>query len=349
MVTMTSRQRLLAAIRGERVDRVPVAPFTLGRLDPEGDVCRELIARTDPFLDIGSGADPFLGADPPITRTVAGDTTITTIHTPLGDLVSRHRRTPITSAQVEFPLKTPEDAEKFLSLPHNPPAIRLDNYRAWRQRIGEEGLVLLGVPNAICLPATWFSPEEFCMAWADAPDVLRELCAVASRRLMAFVERLLAEGVDAFRIIGGEYVSVQLGPRAFSELVTPFDAKLVALMHRGGAIAYYHNHGRVMDYLDLLADLGIDALDPLEAAPWGDVDLRAAMRRIGDRVCLVGNLDDMEVIEQLPEEEVVAIARERLQAAGERRFILGGTASGTYTERAARNFIAMAALVRGAW
>ena len=343
---MTSRERILAAIRGEKVDRVPVSPFGMGRVSLDSAIGRALLAETDPFLEAWSGGDPLAGSDVPATSHNEGDTVVTTIHTPKGDLTRRWRSTGITSAQTEFPLKGPEDAEKFLSLPYAPPPMDLTRFHQLRERAGQEALVMVGIPNAICLPATWFSPEEFCMAWADAPDVMRTLCKVASERILAFVERLLQGGVDAFRIIGGEYASVQLGPRAFRELVTPFDTELVALMHRYGAIAYYHNHGKVMEYLDLLADLGIDAMDPLEAPPWGDVDLRAARARVGDRLCFVGNLDDMEVIDRLPEEEVVAIARERLEAAGDRRFILGGTASGTYTERAARNFIAMAAMVK---
>jgi uroporphyrinogen-III decarboxylase len=99
-------------------------------------------------------------------------------------------------------------------------------------------------------------------------------------------------------------------------------------------------------FLDRLADLGMDALDPLEAPPWGDCEIGDAVKRIGDRVCLVGNLDDMEIIERLPTEEVVRIAEERLDAAGASGFVLGGTASGTYTERGARNFIAIADMVR---
>jgi hypothetical protein len=343
---MTSRQRLLGAIRGDRVDRVPVAPFGMGRVPPESPLGRALIAETDPFIDAGGAGDPLLGTDVPATTTIEGDTTSTVIHTPKGDLTRRFRRTALTAAQTEFLLKTPEDVEKFLSLPYTPPAIDLTRFHQLRDHIGEEGLVLLGIPNAICLPATLFSPQELCLAWADAPDLVRRLCAVASERLLDYTQRLLDGGVDAFRIIGGEYASVQLGPQAFRKLVTPFDTELVALMHSRGAVAYYHNHGQVMEYLDLLADLGVDALDPLEAPPWGDVDLRAAMARIGDRVCLVGNLDDMEIIDRLPEAEVCAIARERLEAAGSRHFILGGTASGTYGERGARNFIAMARMVR---
>ena len=75
--------------------------------------------------------------------------------------------------------------------------------------------------------------------------------------------------------------------------------------------------------------------------PWGDCDLVEAKRVLQGRVCIVGNLDDMEVIDKLDEATVRAIARERLQQAGPDDFVLGGTSSGTYTERAARNFMAM--------
>ena len=147
--------------------------------------------------------------------------------------------------------------------------------------------------------------------------------------------------MDAWRIVGGEYASVQLGQHAFRTLVVQYDRQVVDIMHHHGAVAYCHNHGPVMNYLDDLADIGIDAADPFEAPPWGDCDLRAAMERIGDRVCLVGNLDDMEIIEKRRRREVQEVARERLEAAGPRSFCLGGTASGTYTEKGAENFIAM--------
>jgi uroporphyrinogen-III decarboxylase len=99
-------------------------------------------------------------------------------------------------------------------------------------------------------------------------------------------------------------------------------------------------------YLEKLADLGMDMLDPLEAAPWGDVEIGDAVKKVGDRICLVGNLDDMEIINALPTVEVLQLAEERLASAGSSGFILGGTASGTYTEHGARNFIAMADMVR---
>jgi hypothetical protein len=344
---MTSRQRILEAIRHGSPDRVPVSPFTLGALDPFGAAARELIEKTDPLIPVGGGGNPFIGSAVTPRVVQDGDTRITTYDTPKGPLTTRFRWTGITGATTEYAVKSPEDAERFLSMPFEPATVDLTEYWEWCARVGEEALILVGIPNAVCLPASWLSPEDFCMWWLDYPNLIAELTKVAAERLNEWVHRLCKEGAEAFRIVGGEYASVQLGPSGFDALVTPFDTELVDIIHSYGAIAYYHNHGCMSRFLERLADLGIDALDPVEAPPWGDVEIDEAVRRIGDRVCLVGNLDDMEIIEALPTEEVVAIAEERLASAGSRGFILGGTASGTYTEKGARNFIAMAEMVRG--
>ena len=339
---MTSRERILAAMRFEKVDRVPVSPWHFGKVDPDGPLGQDLLRKTDIIHDTGSGGDPILGKAARIDSEQQGDTTITTVHTPRGDLTSRYRRTAVTGATIEFFLKEPEDVEKMLSIPYEPPDYDLSGYAKWCDRIGGEGLMLIGIVNGVAVPASWFSPEGFCLAWADVPDLVEKLTAVMTERITAYVERLCQEGVAGFRIVGGEYASVQLGPDAFKRLCVQNDCVLVDTIHKYGAVAHYHNHGPVMRYLEDFAAIGFDSLDPLEAPPWGDCDLREARRRLGDQVCFLGNLDDMEVLNQLPTEQVLAIARERLESAGDRGFMLGGTTSGTFGEHAARNFIAMA-------
>ena len=338
---MTSRERILSAIRLETPDRVPVTPFGLGKLDPDGAVARELIEKTDPILTVGYGANAFIGSGVQITTTVDGDRTVTAIHTPKGDLTRVVRRTEITSATVKFPLETLDDVERFLSIPYVPPEIDSGLYHQRKDEVGEEALVMVGVGDGVCFPADWFSPEGFCLAWADDPEMVVKLTSIAADRVNACVDRLCSAGVEAFRIVGGEYASVQLGPKGFDALVMPFDAELVHTIHRHDAIAYYHNHGPVMQFLERFAELGVDAVDPFEAPPWGDCDLVEAKARIGDRVCLVGNLDDMEVVENRPVDEVQEMARALLEMAGPDGYLLGGTASGTYTERGARNFMAL--------
>ena len=344
---MTSRERILAAMRFEKVDRVPVSPWRSGKVSLDSPLGQELLLKTDPVMDVCAGGDPVLGKTAEIEHEQEGDTTASILHTPKGKLRSKFRRTEMTGATIEFFLKEPDDIEKILSIPFEPADIDLSEYQGLHDLVSDEGLVTVAISNGVGVPASWFSPEGFCLAWADAPDLLEKLTAVATERLIDYAERLCRAGVTAFRIIGGEFASVQLGPQGFKKLCVPYDRELVNAIHKHGAIAHYHNHGPVMRFLEDFAEIGMDSLDPLEAPPWGDADLREARRRLGDRVCFLGNLDDMEVVDKLPTAEVLAVARERLEAAGDRGFILGGTSSSTFGERGARNFIAMAEMVAG--
>lgn len=338
---MTSRERLLAAMRFEKVDRTPVAPFGLGKLAPDSPMAAELIAKVDPFIQSGVPGDIYYGADCHHEALTEGDVTTVIIKTPLGDLTQRTQVTPITSATIEFPVKTLQDAEKYLSIEYVAPEVDASAFLKRKAEIGEQGLVLAGVPDAVVLPACLLSPEDFCLWWADHPELMTKLTNLFAARVNDWIDRLCKAGVDAFRVIGGEYASVQLGPAGFDALVVEQDRELIDIIHRHGGIAYYHNHGPVMRFLTRFREIGMDALDPMEAPPWGDADLRQARAVCGDRVAFVGNLDDMEVMEKLPFHEIAPMAIERLEAAGHRGFILGGTASGTYTEKAARNFIAL--------
>jgi len=348
---LTSRERMLCAMRGGTPDRVPVAPWGFGHIDPESGLGREMVATCDMWIERGA-AFSFSGAklacETTTEKTPDGTITTTVYHTPGGDLRSRHQQTAITSATIEFPCKNAADVEKLLSVPYEPFWADFAPFHEAKRKYGEEALVCLGCADAVCWPAGVLAPEDFSLLWADAPDLFVELCRAGSERLNPFIEQACKAGVDVFRIIGGEYVTVQLGPKAVPKLLAPFDTPQVDIMHRYGALAHYHNHGPIMRFLDALADLGIDCMDPFEAPPCGDCDLVEAKRHMRGRTCILGNLDDMEVIDRLPEAQVCEIAAARLEQAGPDGFMLGGTSSATFAERGARNFLAMVRVAEAA-
>ncbi len=338
---MTSRERLLCALRCGTPDRVPAGAFTLGRIDPESEFGREFIQGSDCIHSPGCGFS-FWGAEAEMERAdEGGGVTRLTLHGPKGDLVWRHRRTAETSACVEFPLRTSLDIERALAVPYTPCRPDLDGYQRELERFGDELLVMPGIPNAVCWVADLFSPEDFCLLWAEDPEAMIELAAAANERIVPFAREAARQGMEALRIIGGEYVTCQLGPRGVEPLLSAFDAALCDAIHESFALAYYHCHGPIMAFLADLRDLGIDALDPLEAPPFADCDLVKAKEILRGRVCIVGNLDDMEQLEKLDAESVRRIGRERIRQAGPDGYVLGGTASGTFTERGARNFLVL--------
>jgi len=344
--SMTSRQRLLAAGRCQPCDRVPVSPFGFGHLDPEAPVARQMVNVCDAFLEVSLRVNIFGGKNYREEKRREGDLLRVTIPTPRGDLTRVIKTTEVARHTVEFPCKGPTDLERFLSIPWEPPDVDGRAYSDACHRYGEEALVLVGWPDAICMPAEWLSPQDFCLLWADAPDLMRAAIAEAGRRCEICAEAACRAGMRGFRIIGGEYASTQLGPRAFDELVLGPDRRLVDVMHRHGALAYYHMHGPMMEYLDRIARIGVDYLDPIEMPPYGDAELERAAEIVDGRYCIVGTFDDMEVLEKWPLEKLKDAAQDRLRRYGRTGICLGGSASGTYTERAARAFCALADLMR---
>jgi hypothetical protein len=341
---MTSRERLLTSFRRERPDRVPAGSFTLGRIDLETDLGREFLRGTDSIHSPGAGfsfLSPATEGDSEWIDEGNGSTRLVR-HGPAGDLVWRYQRTEKTSACMEFPCKTAADLDRVLAIPYVPCAPDFEGYHRERERFGDDVLTMPGIPNAVCWAADLLAPEDFCLLWIEDPRAMIELVAEANRRLVPFARAACAGGMEVLRIVGGEYVTVQLGPSGVEPLLGRFDVPLMDAIHEGGGLGYYHCHGPVMPFLADLCDLGIDALDPFEAPPWGDCDLVRAKEICAGRVCIVGNLDDMEVLDKYPESEVRRIGRERIRQAGPDGFVLGGTASGTFGEHAARNFLVLA-------
>ena len=74
-------------------------------------------------------------------------------------------------------------------------------------------------------------------------------------------------------------------PQVFRELVLPRYEKVAPKITIPWAI---HTDGNIMPFLDDLLDLGIAGLHPLEK---GAMDIRAVKRTYGDRICLLGNVD----------------------------------------------------------
>jgi len=81
-----------------------------------------------------------------------------------------------------------------------------------------------------------------------------------------------------------------MGMRAFRELVVPYDREMYGAAHARGGKVRAHCHGNCMGFLETMAEIGIDSVEPLEEPPFGDVTLAEAKRRVGDRMLLSGNV-----------------------------------------------------------
>jgi uroporphyrinogen decarboxylase len=204
------------------------------------------------------------------------------------------------------------------------------------------------MPSAFRFCLGVLGSQPLYMLIADDVDLVERLVATMNERLAVYVEACCEKGVRSFWMGGSEHCGPGVvRPAMFRRLITPYDARIVAMMHDYGAVVNYHTHGKLHDVLDEIAAIGVDVMSPIETGLRGDVTLAEVKERVGDRICLKGNLDDMAFLTLAQADEVRAAAEDCLaQAAAGGGYILSGTDAGIYRPEWVASFLVMAEVAR---
>jgi len=162
--------------------------------------------------------------------------------------------------------------------------------------------------------ATYGVPSgERMMAFAarmvEEPDAVKDDAARRVDDALARGERWRAAGVlDGFALCSDYCFNDApfFSPTMFDEFVAPYLARLVAGYRAMGFYVVKHTDGNIMPILDALVAARPHALHSLD--PQGGVDLAEIKRRVGDRLCLIGNVN-CGLLDTGTDEEVIASAR----------------------------------------
>ena len=347
MRSVTPRQRLMAAMRGDSLDRVPIVirginPYARemnwrGEADPSYRPLLELVrerCEVEHLCSISRGY--FLnGADLEVERStqVHGHwrETCVRVTTPRGPLesVAREGIGSYSHATVKHWITSETDVERFLSLPYEPAAPDLAPYRAAEETLGECGYTLPYLDG----PVGWvhaLTGSELLAIWSiEAPSLLHALLEAMQERCRQYLHAFLAAGrVPIVGLQGQEAVTPPLlSPARFDDLVVQYEAPLVEQIHRFGAMVYVHCHGYLGAVLERFAAMGVDVLHPVEAPPMGDVTLAEAKRRVGHSICLAGNVQIGDIMTRSRSEVAADVAQAMREGKPGGRFILTLTAT----------------------
>jgi uncharacterized protein (DUF2461 family) len=335
---LTVEQRVLAALRGEAPDRVPVFlylnPYVEGGFtgDPSYaavlDACR---AYEDVIFDwyYPSGFFHTAAELRRTTRTLSNGDHEHTIDTPRGPLTAITRPDWRGAGQVKRWVTTPEDLERLLAIPYVPSRPDLTAFRQAQSEARGRWITQATFEDPIC---TVGLIDEMALAvWTlEERPLLERMLETAFERISEELAYCLAASVGPLYYFNGpEYALPPLmSPRDFDDFVVRYDTRLIAQVHaKPGNYTIIHSHGRVNHFLERFADIGTDGLNVLEPPPIGDTLLADAKQRIGDRVCLIGNIqyDDLA---RGSAADVDALVRDAItQGAPGGRFILSPCAS----------------------
>ena len=101
-----------------------------------------------------------------------------------------------------------------------------------------------------------------------------------------------------------------LSPAMFDEFVTPYLTELIKGYREMGIYVIKHTDGNIMPILDSLISTNPHALHSLD--PQGGVDIAEVKRLVGDKVCLIGNVN-CGLMDTGTDEQIVESARYALK------------------------------------
>lgn len=318
---MRPKDRFLAAIHRQPVDRVPLFDFLFQR-----PLFTELIGRTpDAFnardamdLTVALGLDGvwipygcFSGWSP---EQLAGNV----YKDEWGTTFEQNAASWPIDAPIAYPLASRADLATYT--PPDPWAegrlTDIETAIAMNRALGENAVAVLGgVGGPFTTLWMLLGYETICLSLYDDPDFVAEVVQLAVDFSLAAATRMAQAGVDGFFVSEdlGSSTSGLLSPPHFRALIKPALGKIISHIKSLGLPALLHSCGCIYEYLDDVVELGIDAIHPLQRT--AGMDLARVKAQYGDRVCIIGNINSSATLPygapaQVEEEvrEAIAIA-----------------------------------------
>ena len=154
---------------------------------------------------------------------------------------------------------------------------------------------------------------DFVGRIADRPQELKDDSERMVDTALARGRRYRARGVlDGFTLCADYCFNDNpfLSPAMFDEFITPYLSRLTAGYREMGFYVIKHTDGNIMPILGSLVSTNPHALHSLD--PQGGVDIAEVKRLVGDRVCLIGNVNCAK-LQTGTDEEVVESVRYALR------------------------------------
>jgi len=305
---------MFAALAHRPVDRMPFSTYNLHPFSPDhandpwprtllrlvsekaGMLCKCSARQRRPGPDQHGGG--YLEAK---TEHTPEHTTITRVlRTPKGDLRSvtvKPKDQPALTT--EHFIKSDEDIDRYMSLPFEAEDYDISGVLELERNLGDAGMVYVRYADPMHDAAVLFDFNDFAVRCiTDMAPVLR-LIDFQFERIKAGLANLLAacRGRSFLFYTGGPEICTppMMPPRVFGRIVTPYQKRLIQMIHEAGMYASLHCHGKVRAVLDEILACGFDSLEPIEPPPQGDMTLAELFDRADGRLCLIGHIQDQEL------------------------------------------------------
>lgn len=306
MSEMSSKERLIAAIKGDPVDRLPWSPFLAYWWENQPE---DFQSHGQQRFNKDIGADflfrgpssCFRKIDDPRCETIThsrGSLTQVQNVTPVGTLTTVSQFSPQGNTEfvVEHPVKCLED---FKILSYYLDCLQLEpdyeHIRAGIQEIGDDGLYVpvispFGKTPFQALIEHYVGTQELQYFLQDDSVVVEECLHVMSRMCRKAVEISVQSPADIF-ISWEDSSTTNLSPMQFKKYIAPELDAWGGMIHGCGKLFIHHACGHVRSLLPIMAQLEIDMVESLSPPPTGNIEIWDAQVILGEKIGLIGGIE----------------------------------------------------------
>ncbi|MFQ5923747.1 MAG: hypothetical protein ACE5M4_12975 [Anaerolineales bacterium] len=306
MAEMTRRERIMAATRKKRADRLPF--FHYWRHSQVGWAERECRNRG---MGINWTRPSYVatmhGVDVSETQAVSSEQAVLrrTYSTPVGSIYLDERREPgvgewhalrswrdVTPWQTDRLIKKPEDYEVLKYIVENTEYAAdyfpIEQAMDW---LGDDGVVLDALPHSPMqmLMIDWIGSEggRFFYHHADYPDLVEDLYRAISKSREPMYE-IAAKSPAPIALCGDNVDGFLVSPKLFQKYFMPEYEKQAKVLHEHGKLMAVHMDGRVGALKDLISKTPIDIIEALHPPPMGDLPIGEALSLWAGKVIWMG-------------------------------------------------------------
>jgi hypothetical protein len=337
---MTSKERLLGALRGEKTDRIPWSPFLAywweQNLTPEreamGQIAFVRAIGGDPLLRGSRGMFKTRYGKTKITESVTGTQKRVLYETPVGELnaVYDYSDAGDTWFLTGHPVKVDGDFRVLAYIAED--TILEPDYEHFTAEQEKK-------PDALFMPTVcpqgktafqsmiefWVGTEEMSYFEADSPGVLKTALDAMGRSSMEAAKISAASAAEVF-ISWEDTSTTNISPAWYERYILPEINGWCGILHGSGKLYVQHACGHLRHLMPLIASSEIDAVESLSERPTGNISMVEFSRHMPDRIAIISGIEPTFFMNSTTEalEEHIDLMCDHFK---DRRFILANADS----------------------
>jgi uroporphyrinogen decarboxylase len=329
---MNSVERVLAALRRTEPDRVPVLEILIDETVIRAAVpdCHDMADGMD-RLDMDSvGCGPqFFNVRDSSNGAYADEWGVT--YRPNAEAIDH---------PIRGPIRTLADAKAYRPPDPNAPH-RLGLLPELVRRYKGRRAILFHHRAAFMWSAYLMGLDNLLMNFLAEPELVEIVMDKVLECNMRIARRAIRAGAEIV-VLGDDYASnhgPMMSPAIFRHFILPRLTRMIDLIHDEGALCIKHSDGNLYSLLEMIILAGPDGLNPIE--PVAGMELKKVKQLVGDRVCLVGNIDCAYLLPHGSIEEVRLALQNAIADAGRGGGFILSSSNSVHSSCKPENFVTM--------